>query len=126
MIKRIPLNDVPHAEWLARRLAYINASEVAIVCGEAQWGSLAQLYAEKRGLTAAREVTITMRRGRAFERTAFDILADERPEWQVVRANLQVVDEDKRQACTPDGFARAPDRDGIGIVQAKVVSRTIY
>jgi hypothetical protein len=67
-----------------------------------------------------------MRRGRAFERTAFDMLADERPDYDVVRASVQVIDEETRQACTPDGFVRAPDRDGIGAVEAKVVARSIY
>ena len=124
-MKRIPLNDVSREQWLAMRQAYIGASEVAVVCGEAQWGSLAELYAEKKGLRPPREETPPMRRGRILERAAFDWLSEERPEWEVKRASVFVVDEERRQACTPDGFAQAPGR-GIGVVQAKVVSRTVY
>lgn len=128
MITRIPLSDPPHAdpEWHRRRSCYANASELGIICGEGQWGSLAQLFAEKTGRLPPREDTPAMRRGRRLERSVFEMLSDERPEWQLVRGKEHVIDEAKRQACTPDGFAKAPDRDGIGIVQAKIVARSIY
>ena len=128
MITRIPLPDPPHADpdWHRRRSLYANASELGVICGEGQWGSLAQLFAEKTGRTPPRGDSPAMRRGRILEESVFKMLADERPEWQLVRGKEHVIDEDKRQACTPDGFAKAPDRDGVGIVQAKVVARSVY
>jgi hypothetical protein len=39
---------------------------------------------------------------------------------------LHVIDTDHRIACTPDGFAIAPDREKIGVVQAKVISRSVF
>jgi predicted phage-related endonuclease len=126
MIKRIPLNDLTRPEVLARRQHYIGASEVAIPCGESHYGSEAELYAEKKGLRPPRIDGGVLRRGRWGEAAAFEALADERPEWPVVRANVQVVDEERRQECLPDGFAERNDRDGIGIVQAKTVARSVF
>src|SRR4029434_1529457 len=97
-----------------------------IVVGESGYGSLTELYAKKKGLRAPMLDSAVLRRGRWGESAVFEALADERPEWEVMRARVHVRDLDRRLACTPDGFARAPARDGVGIVQAKVISRSIY
>jgi predicted phage-related endonuclease len=125
-IKRIPLTDIPREQWLEARRLYINASETPIVCGEAQWGSPAMLYAEKKGLRPPLEDSEVLQRGRWAEAAVFEAMAELHPEWEILRAKVHVINEDKRQACTPDGFARAPGRPGIGIVQAKVVARNIF
>ena len=124
-IERIPLSD-DRAQWLRDRLAFVNASEVAIVCGEAGYGSLAELYAEKKELRPPRVDSAVLRRGRWGEAAVFEALAETYPEWEVRRAKVHVRDRDRRLACTPDGFATAPGRDGIGVVQAKVISRAIF
>ena len=124
-IKRIPLSD--HREqWLAERRAFVNASEVATICGEASYGSLAELYAEKKGLRPPRVDSAMLRRGRWGEAAVFEALAETYPEWDIRRAKIHVRDTERRLACTPDGFATAPTRDGIGVVQAKVISRAIF
>jgi predicted phage-related endonuclease len=124
MIERIEIDD--GYGWLAERQRYIGASEVATVCGVAAYGSLAELYAEKKGLRPPLADSGVLRRGRWGESAVFQALADERPEWDVQRARVHVIDQERRLACTPDGFATAPDRDGFGLVQAKVVSRSVY
>jgi predicted phage-related endonuclease len=124
MIERINLGS--RDEWLADRLRYINASEIAIVCGESSYGSLAELYAEKKGLRPPMVDSAVLRRGRWGESAVFEALAEQRPEWDIVRAKVHVRDNERRLACTPDGFATAPDRDGIGIIQAKVISRSVF
>lgn len=124
MIERIPITS--RAEWLAERNNYVGASEVATVCGESSYGSLAALYAVKRGLQPPPEDNAAMRRGRWGEGAAFEALCEERPEWEVRRAAVHVRDTERLLACTPDGFARRPDRDGVGIVQAKVISRSVF
>jgi predicted phage-related endonuclease len=126
IIKRIPLTDVTREQWLAMRGRYIGASETPIVCGEAQWGSPAMLYAEKKGLRPPLEDNEILQRGRWAEAAVFEAITELYPGWEILRAKVHVIDEEKRQACTPDGFARAPDRPGIGIVQAKVVARNIF
>jgi predicted phage-related endonuclease len=124
-IERIPLSD-DRGAWLASRLAYVNASEMAIVCGVAGYGSLAELYAEKKGLRPPLVDSGALRRGRWGESAVFQALSEERPEWDIVRAHVHVIDQKRRIACTPDGFARAPDRPGYGLIQAKVVARSVF
>jgi predicted phage-related endonuclease len=113
-------------DWLAERQRYIGASEVPTVCGVAAYGSLAELYAEKKGLRPPLADSAVLRRGRWGEASVFQALADERPEWNVVRSRLHVIDREARLACTPDGFATAPGREGFGLIQAKVVSRSVF
>jgi predicted phage-related endonuclease len=113
-------------QWLALRPYNVNASEVAIVCGEGAHGSLAELYAEKKGLRPPRADSALLRRGRWGEAAVFEALADERPEWEVVRGKVYLCDPELRLGATPDGFALAPDRDGPGVIQAKVISRAMF
>jgi hypothetical protein len=124
VVERIDIT--PSYDWLAARRQFIGASEVATVCGVGAYGSLAELYAEKKGLRPPLIDNGVLRRGRWGESAVFQALADERPEWRVVRARVHVIDRERRIACTPDGYAEAPDRDGFGLVQAKVVSRSIF
>jgi len=113
-------------QWLALRMTNINASEVAIVCGEGAYGSLAELFAEKKGLRPPKIDTAVLRRGRWGEAAVFEALAEERPEWDVRRAKIYCCDPALRIGATPDGFALTPDRKGPGIIQAKVISRSIF
>jgi predicted phage-related endonuclease len=124
--KRIPLDELTRDQWLESRQRFINASEVAIVCGEASWGSPAMLFAEKKGLRGPLPDSGVLRRGKWGEASVFEALADCFPTWKVTRARLHVVDEERRMGCTPDGFALAPDRQGYGVVQAKVISRAVF
>jgi hypothetical protein len=112
--------------WLALRRQSINASEVATVCGQGAFGSLAELYAEKKGLRPPLVDSGVLRRGRWNEAAVFEALADERPEWQIARAKIYLRDRELRMGATPDGFALAPDRDGRGVIQAKTVSRSVF
>jgi predicted phage-related endonuclease len=124
MRERVPI--ISTDEWLGWRPNYINATEIGTVCGEASYGSLAELYAEKKGLRPPLLDSAIFRRGRWGEAAAAQALSEERPEWQLQRARVHVRDTERRMACTPDAFATAPDRDGIGIVQFKVISRSVF
>jgi predicted phage-related endonuclease len=126
MIRRVPMYDDSYDEWLANRMRYVNASEMATVCGEAGYASLAELYAEKKGLRPPRADNAAMKRGRWGEAAVFQALADTYPEWTVKRARIHCLDDDRRIAATPDGFARAPDREGFGLIETKVVARSIF
>jgi predicted phage-related endonuclease len=125
-IERIQIDPRDREGWLALRRRDVTASDVPIVCGEGGYGSLAELYAEKKGLRPALVDSGVLKRGRWGEAAVFEALAEERPEWQIQRAKVYVRDPTLRLGCTPDGFAIAPDRDGIGVVQGKVVSRYIF
>ena len=120
MRERVSILSRDHG--LAERLGYIGSSEVAIPLGLARYGSLAELYAEKKGLRQPLVDNGVLRRGRWGEAAVFQALRDERPEWDVVRAAVHVRDTEHRFACTPDGFANRPDREGIGILEGKVIA----
>lgn len=113
-------------QWLDLRRADITASDVAIVCGMGAYGSAAELYAEKKGLRPPLVDSGVLKRGRWGEAAVFEALLDVYPEWEIRRAKIYLRDPELRLGATPDGFAIAPDRDGIGVVQAKVVSRWIF
>ena len=123
-IERVEIQD--RDQWLAMRRDNVNASEVPIVCGEGAYGSLAELFAEKKGLRPPLVDSGVLRRGRWQEAAVFEALSDERPEWEVRRAKIYLRDSELRLGCTPDGFALAPDRPGRGVVQAKTVARSIF
>lgn len=123
-VERISIT--PDYDWLGARPQFVNASEVGTVCGVAPYGSLAELYAEKKGLRPPRVDNAVMRRGRWGESAVFQALADMRPEWQVQRAALHLIDREHRIAATPDGFAFRPDREGVGLLEAKTVARSVY
>lgn len=116
----------PDYDWLAAREGFVGASEVATVCGIAgAYQSLAELYAKKKRLIAGVSNT-AMLRGRWLEPGAFQALADTHPLWLVTRARIHLLDHERRIAATPDGYAIAPGRPGIGIVEAKVVSQPVF
>lgn len=124
MIERHAVTD--RESWLALRRQNINASEIGVVCGAGGFGSPAELYAEKKGLRPPLIDSGTLKRGRWGEAAVFEALADERPEWNVRRAKIYLRDPDLRIGATPDGYAIAPDRDGFGVVQTKMVSRSVF
>ncbi len=124
-VERIALSG-DRTSWLELRRDFIGASETPIVCGVSSYGSLAELFAEKKGMRPPLQDNAVLRRGRWGESAAFQALADERPEWEVERAQIWCVDRERRIAATPDGYAKAPSRRGIGLVQAKVVASTIF
>jgi len=114
-------------QWQADRLRYIGASETPITSGvDGRYASKAILFAEKKQLRPFQPDTAVLRRGRLGEPAVLQALCEERPDWQVQRAKVHVVDEELRMACTPDAGALRPDRPGIGIVQTKVIARSIY
>jgi predicted phage-related endonuclease len=123
-IERVAIED--RASWLAMRRRNVNASEVPTVCGEGAFGSLAELYAEKKGLRPPLVDSGVLRRGRWNEAAVFEALAEERPEWNLARAKIYLRDPELRLGATPDGFAIAPDRAGRGAIQAKTVGRSIF
>jgi predicted phage-related endonuclease len=119
-IERIPITD--RVTWLALRAHDITASDVPAVCGEGVYGSAAQVWAHKRGLIPAQEMTEPMKRGLWGEPAVFEALSWERPEWEIKRAKVYLRDSAARLGATPDGVAIVPGKPGITVVQCKIVS----
>lgn len=120
------INIVDRATWLALRSQDVTASDVAIVCGAGAYGSMAELYAEKKGLRPPLIDSGVLKRGRWGEASVFEALLEENPKWEIRRAKIYLRDPELRLGATPDGFAIDPEREGVGIVQAKTVSRYIF
>jgi hypothetical protein len=126
-IERIAIDPAKdRATWLALRMQDITASDVPAVCGEGMFGSAAKVWAEKRGLIGAAEMTEPMKRGIWGEAAVFEALAWEYPEWEIRRAKIYLRDTSIGLGATPDGAALIPGKDGITIVQAKVISKSVF
>ena len=124
MIERHTIAD--RATWLALRSQDITASDVAIVCGEGAYASMAELYAEKKGLRPPLIDSGVLQRGRWGEASVFEALAEKKPTWEIRRAKIYLRDPELRLGATPDGFALGPDHDGMIVIQAKTVSRWMF
>lgn len=114
------------SEWLEWRMKYICASEVASICGEGLFESAAQVWARKKGMISPALENSAMKRGRWAEPAIFAALSEECPHLEVRRAKVFLVDNELRLAATPDGVAVDPAHNGIGIIQAKFISRTVF
>jgi predicted phage-related endonuclease len=123
-IERIPI--VNRVQWLGLRAHDVTASDVPAVCGEGLYGSAAKVWAEKRGLIPPAEMTEAMKRGRWGEAAVFEALADEHTDWELRRAKVYLRDPSARLGATPDGVALVPGRDGVVIVQAKVIIESVF
>jgi hypothetical protein len=123
-IERIPI--VSRDQWLELRRHDICASDVPAVCGDALFGSAAQVWAEKRGLIPAKAMTEPMKRGLWLEPAVLEAIRWYHPDWDLRRAKVYVRDGEARLGCTPDFACVRPDRQGIGTIQAKVISRPVF
>lgn len=93
------------AEWLARREHDITASAAAALLAASPYDTPYRLYMRKAKLVAPEEETPAMRRGTLLEPVHAEIIAAERPEWQVERGTLYIRDPAARIGATPDVFA---------------------
>lgn len=126
-IERIPIDpSKDRSTWLALRQRDITASDVPAVCGEGMFGSAARVWAEKRGLIGAAEMSEPMKRGLWGEAAVFEALGWEFPDWEIRRAKVYLRAPEIGIGATPDGAAVRPDMDGVGIVQAKVISAPVF
>jgi predicted phage-related endonuclease len=127
VIERFPVDPARDpAYWHSLRIQAITASDVPAVCGEGMFGSAAKVWAEKRGLLPPTEMNDAMRRGRWGEAAVVEALIDERPAWQLRRAKTFLFDRAARLGATPDCAALTPEREGITIIQAKVVAAMVF
>ena len=125
-IQILPVTD--REAWLERRRKFLNASDIACCFGLHQYKTLAKLVAQMRGLTGL-EVdpdSELIRRGHALEDDAKDEIAKLRPHWRISRCENQYLDPLARIAATPDYLVEAPDHEGIGPLQIKVVAQSVF
>lgn len=123
-IERIAITS--RDQWLALRMQDITASDVGAVCGHGLYHSAARVYAEKRGDLSPAEMNEAMKRGIWGEPSVVEALSWERPDWQLRRAKVYMRDPELRLGATPDCGAIDPERDGVGVVQCKIVAAPVF
>ena len=116
-------------EWLKRRKANVNASEIAALFGPEIHPFLTpyKLWALKCEKIADEEDKPILRRGRLFEPIVLDILREDYPDWNLYQSARYYWDDETRIGCTPDAFASRPDQPyGHGVIQIKTVGQFAF
>jgi putative phage-type endonuclease len=115
-------------DWLAMRRQDVTASEVAALFGAHPYKTALQVYAEKMGPGRAGGDNAAMRRGRILEPGCIVALQEERPDWEIHKADHYLRLEDHRIGATPDYFRHLKPHEtpnGLGtreIIECKTVS----
>lgn len=118
---------VDRAQWLAWRMADVTASDVAALFGCHPYGKTRlSVWAEKQGLTGGLIDDAVLRRGRWGEAAVLEMLADERPAWQIRRPKVYLRDPTIRLGGTPDAEAIDPEREGVGVIQTKTLADSVF
>jgi predicted phage-related endonuclease len=123
MIERRTITS--RAEWLEWRKPFVGASQVPALFGAHPYVSALRLYLEKSGVEFEEKDNPVMRRGRLLEPAVGLAVGEDRPEWQITRANEFYCDPERKISCTPDFFIEGDPR-GRGILQAKSAAPSIY
>src|SRR5690348_5406223 len=111
--------------WLEMRKRDVTASDVASIAGVGYKSALA-VWGEKKGLIAPTADNAILRRGRWFEPAIWMALKERFPTWELRPAKIYLRSPSLRLGATPDAVAIDPDRDGIVLIQGKVVSKPIF
>lgn len=123
MIERHPVTD--RATWLKLRKQDVTASVVAALFGQHPYESALGVYAEKTGLELPEIDNAVLRRGRLLEGAVAAAVAEERPDWEILKATEYLRDPDLRLGATPDFYIEGDPR-GLGILQAKTVAPSVF
>jgi len=124
MIERWEITD--RDEWLFRRRANINGSEVAALFGINPYLTPFALYADKTRLAdVSAPDNRLLTRGRILESAVPEALQILRPAWKVQKATDYLWSPDWRLGCTPDFYVHCPER-GLGVLQAKTVAKPVF
>jgi predicted phage-related endonuclease len=110
-------------DWLKRRRANINGSEIGALFGFSPFMTPYALYADKAGLVDSEQAENgAMRRGRILEPAVAAAVDIERPDWQICKSHDYLWSPEFRIGCTPDFLIEHLER-GPGVLQAKSVAQ---
>lgn len=123
MIERHKIKD--RETWLALRKPDITASVVAALFGAHPYETALGLYAEKCGLEMPEPDNAVLRRGRLLEGAVAAAVAEQRPDWEVIKADEYLRDPELRLGATPDFYIEGDPR-GLGVLQAKTVAPSAF
>lgn len=123
MIERHPVTD--RDAWLKLRKQDVTASVVAALFGQHPYESALGIYAEKTGLELPEIDNAVLRRGRLLEGAVAAAVAEEHPEWEIIKGTDYLRDPELRLGATPDFYIMGDPR-GLGILQAKTVAPSVF
>jgi predicted phage-related endonuclease len=124
LVERWTIKD--RAEWLRRRKANINGSEIGALFAYSPYMTPYALWADKSGRAELSEPdNEVLRRGRILEPAVAAAVREERPDWALQKATDYVWSSQVRLGCTPDFIVHCPQR-GVGVLQAKTVAKPIF
>jgi predicted phage-related endonuclease len=127
MIEKIDLIGKTREQWLGLRRNDITGSRSGALFGVDPYCSPLRLYHEKAGLLdlALDNDSPVLRRGRLFESAVAEAVREERPDWQIVKANEYLRDPEIRLGATPDFYINGDPR-GLGVLQCKTCSAGVF
>jgi predicted phage-related endonuclease len=123
MITRHRITD--KQQWLELRKQDVTASDVGALFDCHPYRTLAGLFSIKSSEDTDEIDNVVMRRGRIFEDAVRTATLLEYPDWEIERCDDYFRDTDIRLGCTPDFIVSRPDRDGLGLMQAKTIAPNI-
>lgn len=122
-VERYPVTS--REEWLRMRLADLTASDVPSIAGVGYRTPMA-VWAEKKGLLPPQSDNDLLRRGRWLEPAIWSAVQDEKPNWRILPAKIYLRSPSCRLGATPDALAVDPERDGIVLLQGKIVAKPVF
>jgi predicted phage-related endonuclease len=124
MIERIAIES--RAQWLELRRPDITASRIGALFSCHPYVSALRLYCEHTGLEFPdQEESPVMRRGRLLEAAVAAAVAEEHPDWRIVKNMHYYRDPELHLGATPD-FLIEGDPRGLGVLQTKTAAPSVY
>lgn len=135
MVERFLVTD--RATWLERRRRAVNASEVGALFGRHAYQTELGLYVDKSGRVPPKKFdNAVLRRGRLLEGSVAEAVREERPDWQITKANQYLFRSLRNNVfdgqSTPVGIGATPDfivecpKRGRGVLQAKTALPSVF
>jgi len=119
------------AEWLDRRQRDLTCSRLPAIFDEHPYMTRDSLAEVMRGDTSSGGSVnppgnASMRRGRIFEAAVASAAAEEKPEWQLTKANTYHSIPSLRFGGTPDYWLTSTEQPGRGILEIKTARPSVW
>ena len=119
------------AEWLARRQRDVTCSRLPALFDEHPYMTRDSLAEVMRGDTSSGGSinppgNASMRRGRIFEAAVASAAGEEKPEWQLAKANSYHSIPSLRFGGTPDYWLTSTVQPGKGVLEIKTARPTVW
>lgn len=118
-------------EWLQRRQRDVTCSRLPALFDEHPYMTRDSLAEVMRGDTSTGGSinppgNASMRRGRIFEAAVASAATDEKPEWQLTKANTYHSIPSLRFGGTPDYWLTSPEQPGRGLLEIKTARPSVW